>query len=262
MLEKAKSLRGYKIRSLDGEIGSVKEFYFEDNDWTIRYLIANTGNWLSERQVLIAPCALISVNNDEKYISANMTKEQIEASPVLETDKPISRQFEERIYAHYEWPIYWADAEVMAYPIIEPDDVAWEKEEREKIEKTADSHLQSTRDLTDYEIQATDGEIGHIVDFVIDVEAWIIRYLILSTRNWWPGEKVLVSTKWIDHINWKEMKIVVNLQRERIKQSPKYTEDALITREYETDLHTHYGCKPYWNDPAEDKGKTVKASGK
>ena len=61
MLNKVKTLKGYSIQGSDGEtIGTVKEFYFDDRHWTVRYLVANTGTWLSGRQVLVSPYALVS----------------------------------------------------------------------------------------------------------------------------------------------------------------------------------------------------------
>src|ERR1022692_1932429 len=84
MLSKAKTLKGYRLDSLDGEIGKVKEFYFDDRHWTIRYLVADTGNWLTGRQVLISPYALNSVIKSEKHLSVDLTKKQIENSPSLD----------------------------------------------------------------------------------------------------------------------------------------------------------------------------------
>ena len=115
-------------------------------------------------------------------------------------------------------------------------------------EKAWDPHLRSTHDVSGYHIQAADGEIGHVEDFIIDDETWAIRYLIVDTRNWWPGKKVLVSPQWIERVSWSESKVFVNLSRETIKQSPEYTEESLLTRDYETGLHRHYNRQGYWVD--------------
>ena len=115
-------------------------------------------------------------------------------------------------------------------------------------EKAWDPHLRSTHDVSGHHIQATDGEIGHVEDFIIDDETWAIRYLIIDTRNWWPGKKVLVSPRWIERVSWSELKVFVNLPRETIKQSPEYTEESLLTRDYETRLHRHYNRQGYWVD--------------
>ena len=227
MLSKAKTLKGYKLNSLDGEIGEVKEFYFDDQHWTIRYLVAAI--------------------KEEQHIAINLTKKQIEDSPSLNSDKPVSRQFEEDYYGYYGWPMYWDGPYVWgSSPFVVRDREKWKKSIQG--EKAWDLHLRSTHDVSGHHIQAADGEIGHVEDFIIDDETWAIRYLIIDTRNWWPGKKVLVSPQWIERVSWSESKVFVNLSRETIKQSPEYTEESLLTRDYEIGLHGHYNRKGYWID--------------
>jgi len=216
MLSKAKTLKGYQLDSLDGEIGKVKEFYFDDRHWTIRYLVADTGNWIPGMQVLISPYSLVSVIKEEQQIAIDLTKKQIEDSPSLNSDKPVSRQFEEAYYGYYGWPMYWDGPYMWGYyPYIVRDREKWK--ESAKGEKAWDPHLRSTHEVTGYHIQAADGEIGHVEDFVIDDETWAIRYLIIETQNWWPGKKVLVSPQWIESVSWSESKVFVNISREIIR---------------------------------------------
>jgi hypothetical protein len=245
MLIKIDTLKGYTLDSLDGEIGKIKDFYFDDYHWTIRYLVADTGNWYTDRQVLISPHALVKVNKEKQNIAVNLTKKQIEDSPPLDSDKPVSRQFEEAYYGYYGWPMYW-DGPYMwgAYPDIVRD-IKYSREIMQAEDKW-NSHLRSTIEVNSYNIQASDGEIGHLEDFIIDDETWAIRYLIIDTHNWWPGKKVLVSPQWIEQVSWSDSKVFVNLSRESIKNSPEYTEESLITRDYETWLYGHYKRKAYW----------------
>jgi uncharacterized protein YrrD len=247
MLNKAKTLKGYTLHSPDGEIGKVKEFYFDDRHWVIRYLVADTGNWLTGRQVLISPYALAAMNKEKQNIAINLTKKQIEDSPSLNSDKPVSRQFEEAYYEYYGWPMYWDGLDMWGpYPYIMRD--------REKLResnqggKKWDPNLRSTHDVSGHTIAASDGKIGHVDDFIIDDETWAIRYLIIDTRNWWPGKKVLISPRWIDSISWSESKVFVNLLREAIRQSPEYTDESLLTRDYETELHRRHNRPGYWVD--------------
>lgn len=253
MLFKTKKLEGYKLNANDGEIGSVKEFFFDDKHWAVRYLVLETGNWLTGRQVLISPYALTSVNEDEENIGVNLTKKQIEESPTLESDKPVSHQFEKAYFAYYQLPAYWYGAAMWGtYPYLVSDNKGMnEKIKQEK--KSWDPHLRSTNDVTGHRIQANDGEIGHVEGFIIDDETWAIRYLIIDTKNWWAGKKVLVSPHWIDRVSWDELKVFINLSREDIKQSPEYSEDFLLTRDYETKLHSHYNQVGYWEDESFDK---------
>jgi uncharacterized protein YrrD len=245
MLIKTKTLAGCKLHSLDGEIGKVDEFYFDDKHWTVRYLVANTGNWLTGRLVLISPYALKAVDKDGQTVAVNLTKKQIEESPSLDTDKPVSQQFEVSYYGYYGWPTYWGGTFMWGhYPYIVRDPERWKITAQEK--KTWDLNLRSTHEVRGYHIQAKDGEIGHVEDFIIDDETWAIRYLIIDTQNWWPGKKVLLSPKWIHRVSWSESKAFIDLPRETIKQSPEYTDGALLSRDYETELHHHYKRQGYW----------------
>jgi uncharacterized protein YrrD len=253
MLIKAKTLKGYKLNSKDGEVGKVKEFYFDDKHWTIRYLVADTGNWLTGNKVLISPYALVSVNKEEENIGVNLTKKQIEDSPLLNSDKPVSKQFEEDLHGYYGWPTYWGGSDMWGdYPYINKDIKKW-KESDDENRKTWDPHLRSSDFITGHNIQATDGEIGHVDDFIIDDETWAIRYLIIETGSWWEGKKVLLSPKWIDRVSGEETNVSVKLSRESIMKSPGYSEEELLTRDYETQLHRHYNRNVYWNKEPEER---------
>jgi len=254
MLYQAKTLHGYKLNSLEGEIGKIKEFYFDDHFWTIRYLVADTGNWLMDRQVLISPHALGVVNNDAQNIAVKLSKKQIEDSPPLKSDRPVSRQYEESYYKYFAVPAYWNGPYMWGYygfPSGGPN--------REKLPQSTkartkwDSRLRSTHDVSGHHIQAKDGEIGHVEDFIIDDETWAIRYLVVDTQNWWEGKMVLVSPRWIDRISWDESKVFVNLSRATIKQSPEYIEGSPLSREYEVALHQHYNVQGYWVDESAAK---------
>ena len=245
MLNKAKTLNGYSLNSLDGEIGKVKEFYFDDQYWTIRYLVADTGNWLTGRQVLLSPYALVAVIKEQHDITINLTKEQIENSPSLSSDKPVSKQFEMSYVGYYGYPMYWSGSYMWgAYPYIQRNpELATEFNPEEK---SWDSHLRSTSEVSGYHIQATDGEIGRIEDFIIDDETWTIRYLIIDTVNWWSGKKILLSPQWIQRVSFGESKVFVTHSRETIKRAPEYTDESLLTLDYETKLHLHYNSQGYW----------------
>jgi hypothetical protein len=111
-----------------------------------------------------------------------------------------------------------------------------------------DRHLRSTHEVTGYHLVALDGEIGHVDDFIIDDETWAIRYLVVATKNWWPGKKVLISPKWIENVSWEEREVAIGLSRETIKAAPEYTDESLLTRDYETGLYGHYNREGYWVD--------------
>jgi len=147
MLNKVKAITGNTLDSLDGEIGTVSEFYFDDKHWAIRYLVADTGNWLPGRQVLISPYALVEVTREERHVEVNLTKKQIEGSPSLDSDKPVSRQFEEAYYGYYRWPMYWDGPYTWGvYPNFVRDADQWRESARGG--KGWDSHLRSTSEVT------------------------------------------------------------------------------------------------------------------
>ena len=253
MLYRVKTIENYKLKGKDGEIGSAKEFYFDDKYWAIRYLVADTGGWLTGRKVLISPYSLISINEQEENIVVSLSEKQIEECPPLESDKPISRQFEESFSEYFRLPPYWNGRHMWgAWPYIMREEQLSKPEAKTKEEASWDPHLRSTKSVTDYGIQATDGGIGHVEDFIIDDETWAIRYLVVDTKNWWGGKKVLISPQWIDRISWDESKVFANLSQESIKQSPEYSDDLLLTRDYEDQLHQHYERKGYWFTESDD----------
>jgi sporulation protein YlmC with PRC-barrel domain len=254
MLIKAKTLNGFALHGLDGGIGKIKEFYFDDRHWAVRYLVADTGSWLTGRQVLISPYSLGAVNEEKQLIDIKLTKKQIEGSPAVSSDKPVSRQFEESYYDYYGWPAYWTGSYTWGIsPYIAP--VRNEGKATNPGGKKWNVDLRSTSVVSGYNIHASDGEIGHIEDFVIDDETWAIRYLIVDTRNWWPGRKVLIATKWIKEVSWDQSKVFTSLTRDAIKSSPKYSAEAMVSRQYETELHGHYNRVGYWIEESAAKAK-------
>jgi hypothetical protein len=245
MLIKAKALKGYSLKSLDGDIGSASEFFFDDRYWAIRYLVANTATWLSDRKVLISPYSLDGVNTAEERVFVLLNRKQIEESPSIDTDEPVSRQFEKSYNGYYGYPEYWAGPYMWGgYSCLSRDRTRWGSTASEQT--VGDRHLRSTHEVTGYHLLALDGEVGHVDDFIIDDETWAIRYLVVATRNWWPGKKALISPKWIENVSWEEREVAIGLSRETIKAAPEYTDESLLTRDYETGLYGHYNREGYW----------------
>lgn len=258
MLYNLSTLEGFSLGARDGEIGSVEDFYFDDEAWVVRYLAVDTGSWLAGRRVLISPASLGKVDRDGRRIAVDLSKEQIENSPPIDTHKPISRQHETELYDYYGYPYYWGGPYMwgpVAYPggyATLPSEAPEETTQTRELQamrdqqRSEDQHLRSSREVTGYYIEASDGEIGHAEDFLLEDANWAIRYMVVDTRNWWPGKKVLVSPRWISHINWQETKAHVDLPREQIKQAPEYEPSISITREYEDRVHRHYSRPGYW----------------
>ena len=255
MLRSANDLKGLTIGATDGEIGSVQTFYFDDEHWTIRYLVVDTGHWLSGRQVLISPFSVRQIDPVNGRIVVDLTKSQIENSPDIDTHRPISRQAEIELSRHYGYPYYWpgplawgADPFPVFVPPTPAPDVRDEVQAHIVTQASQDEHLRSTAEVENYAIHAIDGDIGHVEDFLVDDRAWTIRYLMIDTRNWWPGKKVLISPEWIRDVSWAQSHVSVALAREAIQSAPEYEADRPIDREYEGRLYAHYGRPRYWSD--------------
>ena len=257
MLTNAKNLNGFVIRATDGEIGTVEQCYFDDDSWAIRYLIVETGGWLAGRRVLVSPFSVVDADWRVGQLDVALTKKQVEGSPDIDTHRPVSRQHEAAYLGYFGYPTYWGGP-YMWGPVLYPSGLpvipttAADKALAERIRtESTDSHLRSTDEVKGYQIEAADGEIGHVAGFVIDDEDWAIRYMEVATRNWWPGKKVLVSPAWIKRVSWTDSTVYVDLFRDAIQRGPEFDESAAITREYEELLYSHYGLPPYWRHEVE-----------
>jgi len=259
MLRKVSSIKGYAIQATDGELGSVKEAYFDDERWGIRYLVVETGSWLSRRSVLISPFSIRDIDDTDELIHVSLSMDQVKNSPDIDTHQPVSRQLEGEFSDYYGYSNYWSGPYLWGaggYPVLplpesasippledRPDQVA-----ARAADNAEDTHLRSSANVDGYHIGGTDGEIGHVEDFIFDDEAWAIRYFLVDTRNWWPGgRKVLLGTNWIAHIDWTDATVQTTLTRDQIKESPEYDPEAGIDRDYENRLHRHYDRQGYWD---------------
>ena len=259
MLYACKDLKNFRLRATDGEIGRVQDFYLDDEHWAVRYLVADKGNWLPLREVLISPFGLDHVEEDKKEIVVRLSRQQIEESPPLETDKPVSRQFEFDYYRFYGWPLYWVGPALWgatAYPVAPVQDFAPIPEREPAVAQRPDPHLRSAKEIQGYRLEARDGEIGHAEDFLIDDSNWKVRYLVVDTTNWWPGGHVLLSPQWIERLSWREAKVYVDLTRDVIKGAPEYKKSEPITREYESRLYAYYRREGYWAQEVEPASRS------
>ncbi len=274
MLRSVKDLEDYAIQATDGSIGQVNDFYFDDKAWVIRYLVVNTGSWLSGRKVLISPIALGQPNWGEKVLSVSITQEQVKNSPGIDTERPVSRQHEMRYLGYYGYPYYWGGMGLWgagAYPSMMlagfGDFGATSPEPREAEEATArdeearhaddDLHLRSCNAVKSYHIHAIDGDIGHVQGMLVDDETWAIRYLIVDTSNWWLGHQVLIAPQWIRDVSWSEAKVSVDLTQQAVKDAPAYDPAVQLDRHRELDIFKHYGRSTYWADAAKHKHDTA-----
>jgi sporulation protein YlmC with PRC-barrel domain len=267
MLRSLSDLEGYSIRATDGTIGHVKDLYFDDEAWVVRYLIVDTGSWLSSRKVLISPMAIGQSSWADKTLSVSLTKEQVKNSPDIDTDKPVSRQHEMEYLGYYGYPYYWGGAGFWGagvYPSMmvmgigfagAADRLGAQADPARAARHAAqhqndDPHLRGGKAVMKYDIVASDGDIGHVQGLLLDEQTWAIRYLIVDTSNWWLGHQVLIAPKWIKNVSWPDNTVLVNLTRQAVKDAPPYDSAVTLERDEEIGLHKHYERAGYWADEA------------
>jgi hypothetical protein len=259
-----KDMEDYSIGATDGIIGRVRDFYFDDEAWVIRYLVVETGDGPPRRKVLISPIGIGQPNWSEKILPVSLTRAQVQKSPDIDTDKPVSRQHEMGYLGYYGYGNYWGGGGLWGAGIY-PDilqagllDEGSSTDNRKtgarnggsgsnaELRQKDDPHLRSGNAIMRYYVHASDGDIGHVQALIVDERSWAIRYIVVNTSNWWMGHEVLIAPEWIDNVDWAESKVSVDLSRESVKNSPPYDSKAPLSREQEVGIHTHYDRAGYW----------------
>lgn len=263
MLRNINDMKNFAIGATDGPIGHVKDFYFDDEGWVVRYLVVETGRWLESRLVLISPIALGQPEWATKLLPVSLTREQVRDSPDIDTDKPVSRQHERDYSLYYGYPPYWRGAGLWgegtdpgvlqpglasfgpAEPSCAEGEYAYAQREAARY-RNDDPHLRSCNAVAGYHLHANDGEIGHVESLLVDEKTWAILYLIVDTSNWWDGHKVLIAPAWIEEVSWFERSVSVHLTRQAVRDAPAYDPSVTLDRRHEMRLYQHYGRPGYW----------------
>jgi hypothetical protein len=267
MLRSVQELEGYAILAADGIIGYVKDVYFDDHSWAVRYFVVETGSWLSSRKVLISRFAIGIPDWAARILPVSITKEQVRGSPDIDTDKPVSRQHEIQYLGYYGYPHYWGDTGLWAgaaYPgamltgvgcdesgadyVVGQAHRARAEAAEERRQDNSDPYLRSCNMLLRYHIEATDGGMGQVKGLLVDEDTWAIRYLIVETGNWWFGHQVLIAPQWIGEMSWPDATITVDMTREAVREAPAYDSSEPPNRDHEIDLYRHHGRAGYWVD--------------
>jgi sporulation protein YlmC with PRC-barrel domain len=256
MMLAVSALKGFAIEARDGKIGTVSDFLFDDRSWKIRWMVVDTGGWLTGRKILVHPSAIGQPDYGREELPVSLTKAKVENSPSIFSDEPVSMQKATGLYSYYGWDPLWGGSNYFgAYPygmgsVYPPMP---QREEGDVLEATragvgddeGDPHLRSMNAVTGYHIQAKDGAIGHVENILIDDEDWGVRYLIIDTRNWWLGQHVLISPYSVSQISWSERDVTLDVTREQVKGSPAWDPADIINRSYQVQLHGYYGWPGY-----------------
>ena len=239
MQHRLSGILGYAVRATDGDLGKVHEFYFDDATWTIRYMVVETGNWFFGRRVLVSLFALGKPDWESRTFSVKLTCDQVRNSPDINTERPVYRRHEVELHEYYQWPRYWEGGYggtfgITPFPLFEKTLVRVSPESA----GMDDPHLRSTHHVIGYHIRATDGEIGHLADFLVDDENWALQNLVVDTGNWMPGKEVLISFKGINSVNWAEASVYLDRSRESVKNGPEYDPLKTMLPDYQDTLST------------------------
>jgi hypothetical protein len=250
MLWNVSTIKGYAIAATDGTIGTVGDFLFDDGDWLVRWLVVDSGDWLSGRRVLLPPSALGLPDPARSEFSVKLTRQQVKDSPDFDDDLPVSRQVESSIYGYYGWSPYWAPGRDDSVTIASAHSMAPASAADTRGDRIANTRRSEDRPylhgavaLIGTHIRASDGEIGHVENFLIDDAGWSVRYLIVDTSNWWSGETVLISPRSVRTIDWTEGLIDVDADRQKVKDAPRYDPAITVDGAYDEQFLTYYGIR-------------------
>ncbi|HRP28649.1 MAG TPA: PRC-barrel domain-containing protein [Burkholderiaceae bacterium] len=256
MLHDINELRGFSVEATDGPIGHVRDFYFDDREWAIRFLVVDTGPWLKDRRVLVSPLSIGNPDWAARRLPISLSRALVRASPDVDTSKPVSRQHEIEQFTYYGYPFYWGGPGVWRDSRPEgalrgiggaARDSAFVDAQRElHRERGDDPHLRACDVVMNYRVHAADGDIGHVDGLLIDDQSWVIRYLVVNTSDWWLGHDVLVAPQWIDDISWLEATVSIALSRRAVKDAPPWDRAAPPDREHERRLYRHHDRPGYW----------------
>ncbi|HYX32265.1 MAG TPA: hypothetical protein VE954_04075 [Oligoflexus sp.] len=249
MLYSTDTITRVKIQSSDGAYGDIKDVYFDDISWKMRYFVVDIGTWLTPRLVLISPEAIRQYSEDNKAFDTNLTKRQIMDSPAFDSEKTVSRQHEQSLSEYYRWSPYWSMpmrayhwSGIYMYPSY-PADAADDDNRRDDPAdpgQEQDVHLRSFNEVKKYALRATDGDIGELDDLLIEPETWRITHVIADARKWWPGGQVVIDRGLVEDISWNDRNIVVSMTRDEVKNAPPYDRNQGITESYQMSLSHYY----------------------
>ena len=265
MLNVVSSLKGFDIQAKDGSLGTVSDFLFDDSTWKVRWLVIDTGKWLTGRKVLVHPSAVGYADYGSRELTVALTKTQVKDSPDIAQHRPVSQQMQNDLYGYYGWDPLWGGGMYgagmyggglyggamggIASPVSARAyfgaGAVREAERGEAGRDEGDPHLRSVAEVTGYHVHATDGNIGHVENFLVDSESWGVRYLIVDTSNWWVGQHVLMSPYAVKEVDWPGRRVQLDVNRDKVKSSPSWDPADIIDGDFEKRLHGHYDWPGY-----------------
>lgn len=243
-------LKSCNIRTADGEeLGTVKDFYFDEKFWAIRYFVVDTMKWLPGKKVVLSPITVDSINLNKEFIDLTESAEKVKNAPIKNEHTQISKHNEEELANYYGWPNYWTGVGPWGGFSTPSELTVAHREEKLQRGVQADGddlhQLRSVNDvkgeLTGFNVEGTDEKIGNVSDFVIDQKTWQIKYFVVDTSKILAGDLVLLAKDWITEINWHDKKFFVNVTKELAEKAANFDSSTEITSEYEDNLYSNFG---------------------
>lgn len=256
MLRSIKELIGYPIHATDGDFGKVADCLFDDKEWGLRYLVVHTHGLLNRHDVLISPRDLDQpeVGWYGRHVPVKLTKEEIGKSPSVDTQKPVSRLYEEEYARYHRHEVYWEGSMIWGATIFPHAERPEQSEGLAELHDArmkwiADRTIRSAEEVIGYNVAATDGDIGVVDDLILQTDQWRIRHIVVDTNKWLPGGKVLIDVNWAEDFNWAAKQVEVNQTKVKIRHAPAFHPHDPVNRDYEADLYDYYGEPRYWEEP-------------
>lgn len=211
-------LSHYAIHATDGDIGGCQDILIDDEQWIVRYVVADTNTWLPlSRKVVISPVSIDNIDTEAQTISVTLTKEALKNSPSLEHHQPISRKYESLLYKYFGYGYYWTGPGAWgeyAHPLELVDNYALE---HAKLDETS-THLRSCDELTGYTVTLSDGQEGHVDDFIIQLPMWSLSHLVINLNDWLPGGKrVKIDCRHITGVDWVAHTVELDISKKELE---------------------------------------------
>jgi hypothetical protein len=231
----ARQLCGLDVRARDGDGGTVHDLYFDDEDWSVCFVVVSVGRWPFDRRVLVSPPGLRVPDEEDEVLPVALSRAQLSECPEAHAHRTVAALRREERSAYQEWlPVWPWRVPFGARPmpplaLLHMGDEGGEGEgggtSPGMSRDRGDAHLRSMSEVIGYHIQAKDGEVGHVEDFLLCDKDWVIKYVLVDTRNWWGGRKVVVEPQWIEEFKCGESKVYLKLARGGVEGIPQYDPD-------------------------------------
>lgn len=246
MKRSIKELLGYSVKARDGEKGKVKNILFDEESWTIRYLEVDLGSLFHEKRVLISTQHFKTPDAENQHFPIDLSTSEIERSPDLESDLPVSLEYEKRLREHYELQPYWpvnAASFAGRESMFSPDN-PFRTPKKIIDEMAIDTRLRSFQEIKGYHILATDDRFGQVEDAIVDDSNWQIVYTVIRTVNLFPWSKqVMIPIELIEEISFINREMRIDLPKEVIAEAPEFDSSLPLDEPYESALFDYYGRK-------------------